>query len=95
MPPRSESPTMFEQHAQTGLTLAIVGLLGWVGVTLSSLQTTVAAMAVEIKSLQAQVQEMKAAAGDRYTKTQADRDWAQNRREIDQIHQRLRILEGR
>ncbi|WP_417534179.1 hypothetical protein [Marinobacterium stanieri] len=95
MPPRSESPTLFEQHAQTVLALGMVGLLGWVGYTLTNLNATVAGMAVEIQSLRDQVKELKAAASDRYTKTQADRDWAQNRREIDRIHQRLRNLEGR
>jgi hypothetical protein len=90
-----QAKTLFEQHAQTVLTSLAVMIMAWVGYTLTGLQTTIAGMAVEIRTLQGEVQHLRTLASDRYTATQADRDKAQVRQEIDRIHSRLRSLESR
>jgi|GEM_PF-5875960 len=93
MPPTPERPSLLEQHAQTLIMVIVIGLLGWVGMTLNTLQTNVAQMTAKIESLQSEVQYLRTLNDDRYSAKQAERDWAQNRREMEQIRDRIRILE--
>jgi len=93
MPPTSERPSILEQHAQTLIMVIVIGLLGWVGMTLNTLQTNVAQMTAKIESLQSEVQYLRTLNDDRYSAKQAERDWAQARREMELIKDRLRILE--
>lgn len=93
LPMTANKPSLLEQHAQTLIMVIVIGLLSWVGMTLNGLQTTVAQMTAKIESLQSEVQYLRAMNSDRYTAEQAARDWQQNRRELDDIKDRLRKLE--
>lgn len=90
----SGEQTILEQHAQTIIMVIVIGLLSWVGMTLNGLQTTVAQMTAKIELLQSEVQYLRAMNGDRYTAEQAARDWQQNRRELDDIKERINRLEA-
>jgi hypothetical protein len=43
--------TAFERHAQTGLTLVLVGLLMWIGSTTQKTQIKLAELSIEVQNL--------------------------------------------
>lgn len=51
-----ERRSLFEQHAQTVLTLVVVGLLAWVALTTQKLDVNVGAMAVEVSHMKTTIE---------------------------------------
>lgn len=52
----SEETRTLERHAQTALTVLVVALLGWVGLTTQETQVKVAQLTVEIEQIQSQLE---------------------------------------
>lgn len=50
-----ERRSLFEQHAQTVLTLVVVGLLAWVALTTQQLDVKVEVMALEVSHLKSTI----------------------------------------
>lgn len=46
-----------ERHAQTGLTVLVVGLLGWVGLTTQETQIKIAQITTELAQIKAHIEE--------------------------------------
>lgn len=82
-----------ERHVQTLISLGIAALIGWAGMTLQDMQTSIASMSVQIQQLQTEVTNLRQLNNDRYPQTQASQDWARNRQELDEIRARLRAVE--
>lgn len=83
----------FERHVQTAIAVVLVGLVGWVGLTLQGQGIAIARMETQIIGLQAQVTALSAATADRYTSTRAATDLAVRDREIEDLRTRIRDLE--
>ena len=56
----SPNSIMFERHAQTALTILVVGLLAWVGFTTQKTQVDMAVVVEKISNMQIQITELKA-----------------------------------
>lgn len=78
---------------QNVLSVVIAALIGWGGFTLNLLQQDFAAISVEIQNIKTEVQTLRQLDKERYTTTQATRDWARNEQEISEIKRRLREIE--
>jgi len=52
----SEETRTLERHAQTALTILVVALLAWVGLTTQETQVKVAQLTVEIEQIQSQLE---------------------------------------
>lgn len=90
------SPTRgstLERHAQTLIGLVVAALLGWVGMTVQDLTTTVARMEEKIVSLERQIDILQANTRDRYTKQDASRDLGVVQKMLDDHAERIRRLE--
>lgn len=89
----SQDRSLFEQHAQTILSVIVAALIGWAGITLQDMQKDMAALTTQIATLQTEVTNLRQLNQDRYSLNQAAQDWNRNRQEIDDIRARLRTLE--
>jgi hypothetical protein len=82
---RRSNPYMYqernglEKHIQTGIGIVVIGLIAWVGLTLTTPGTTLATLTERVTNLQTQFQqlslELNSSAADRYTKSMADLHW--------------------
>ncbi len=77
------------QHIQTAVSTVVVAMLLWVGVTLNTLQTTGASVAVELKHLNADLTDIKQQIGKAYPLSRAQRD----REDFKGLQGRVRSLE--
>lgn len=85
--------TALERHAQTLIGIVVASLLGWVGVTVQDLTTTVARMEEKIVSLERQIDILQSNTRDRYTKQDASRDFGVFQKILDDHAERIRRLE--
>lgn len=86
--------SIFERQLQTGVSIVMVGLLGWAGLSLNELQKSAATMAVEIQHIKDRLQAVDIENNDIYTQTQATRDWAKNQQDLSELKRRIWKLEG-
>jgi len=80
-----------EQHIGTILQIAVVGLLGWSLVTTQTMSKDVEVLKVKVESMSASIAH---GAHDRYRGTDAARDFAAVRQEIQFLERRINKLEG-
>lgn len=93
MTDQAQERSVFEQHAQTIISLGIVALLGWGGMTLNEMQKQIAGMSAQMATLQTEVSTLRQLDRDRYTSTKASEDWGRNREEMNDLRARVRTLE--
>lgn len=77
------------QHIQTAVSTVVVAMLLWVGVTLNTLQTTGASVAVELKHVNTDLTDIKQQMNKAYPLAQAQRD----REDFRRLRSRVRNLE--
>ena len=84
-------PSVFERHAQTALTVAIISIMAWVGMSVSGSREAIARLEVTVKFLQMDVVDLRKSTekwiSGRYTQSMANRD-------LEMIHKRLVVLEN-
>lgn len=51
--------SVFERHAQTALTVLVVGLLAWVGVTTQTTAIDVAKLTVKVEQLEQEIRDLR------------------------------------
>jgi hypothetical protein len=82
--------SVFERHAQTALTVAIISIMAWVGMSVSGSREAIARLEVTVKFLQMDVVDLRKSTekwiSGRYTQSMSNRD-------LRVIHKRLDILE--
>ena len=86
---------LFEQHVQTGIQLLIVALLAWFGMSVQSLQVSVAQLRAEQENLSAEISRLRDANRDPYPGSQARTDLNVIRDELRSLDRRMTILESR
>lgn len=91
--PVSTGGSALERHAQTIIGVVVAGLLGWVGVTVQDLTTTVARMEEKIIGLNRQIEILQSQTRDRYTKQDAERDLGIVRQTLEDHGDRIKQLE--
>ena len=83
-------PSVFERHAQTALTVAIISIMAWVGMSVSGSREAIARLEVTVKFLQKDVVDLRRITeewiSDRYTQAMADRA-------LSSIYKRLNTIE--
>lgn len=89
---------MLERHIQTVLAAMMIGLIAWVGVSVTSSRETIAALKVTTTALEKTVYDMKTeirqAVYNNYTDTDATRDKADIKRQIHEVTSRVQHLEN-
>ena len=82
--------SVFERHAQTALTVSIIGIMAWVGVSVSNSREAIARLEVTVKFLQKDVVDLRKSTekwiSGRYTQSMANRD-------LEMIYKRLDAIE--
>lgn len=84
---------LLDRHIQTIVAVIIAGLIGWAGIALQEMQKSIASMAVQISTLQAEVSTLRQAGQTQYTQTEASRDWERYYTDMQEIRARVRSLE--
>ena len=84
--------TALEQHIGTILQIAVVGLLGWSLLTTQAMTQDIAVLKVKIEAMSASVNQ---GTNDRYRGTDAARDFAAVRQEMQFLERRLVVVEGK
>lgn len=88
-----QRPSQFERHLQTGLSsVAVAGVLG-IGAIVWGIPAQNATVNVKLEQMQLDIADLKKGVGDRYTRTDADRDRGQYERRFRALEQRMNILE--
>lgn len=82
-----------ERHIQSGLAVIMIGLAGWIAMSVSHLTTDMAVMQSKVEAIQSRISDFRAAMNDRYRKEDAHRDLAARDRRLDRIEKRLDRLE--
>lgn len=91
-PPR---PSQFERHLQTGLSgIAVAGMIG-IGSVVIGIPAQNATVNVKLEQMQEDIAELKSGVGDRYTRSDAERDQRQYDRRFGNMERRLSVLEQR
>ena len=85
------SSTRIEQHIGTILQVTVVALLGWSLMTTQTMSQDVAVLKVRVEALSTSVNQGTA---DRYRSTDAAKDFAAVRNEIQFLERRVNVLEG-
>lgn len=85
------SATRIEQHIGTILQITVVALLGWSLATTQSMSQDVAVLKVRVESLSAAVNQ---GTTDRYRGSDAAKDFASIRNELQFLERRVQTLEG-
>jgi hypothetical protein len=85
----------FERHAQTIIGGLILAAIVWGGATLQSISLDVAKLNVEISALKDQIETLQGQTVDRYTKSDATRDFRIRDETLRDIKERLKSLEQR
>lgn len=86
---------VWERHIQTVMMTLVIGGLGWVGSTILEVSEQQAVQTVRIEHLVRQVEEFKISIKDRYTRTDALRDWNRYEREMAEVKDRVTRIEER
>ena len=86
-----------ERHIQTVLAAMMIGLIAWVGISVTSSRETIAGLKVTTSQLEKTVSDMKTevrqAVYNNYTDVDAQRDKTEIKREIHDVKNRLNNLE--
>lgn len=90
-----ESRSVLERHVQTIIGAVVVGLLGWVGITLQDMTASVARLEEKVAGLERQLMHLQSQTADRYTRQDAVRDLTVMRKILDDHAERLKDLEKR
>lgn len=93
--PEDRKPSMFEQHIQTGIQILIVALLAWFGMSVQSLQVSVAGLKAEQANLSAEISRLRDSSRDSYSGSQARSDLTEIRNELRNLDRRLTTVESR
>lgn len=88
---KEKPASAIEQHIGTLLQIAVVGLLGWSLLTTQTMSKDVEVLKVKVESLNAT---MMQGTNDRYRGTDAARDFASVRQEMQFLERRIQKLEG-
>lgn len=87
-----------ERHIQTILAALLIGLVGWVGITVYQTGVTVARLEERVGYMAIQIQaldvKMNAAASGRYSASDAARDFVHVNERLKDHDKRIRTLEG-
>jgi len=84
--------SLIEQHIGTILQIGVVGLMAWSLITTQSMSKDVEVLKVRIEAM---ATTMNQGSNDRYRGTDAARDFASIRQEMQFLERRLVTLEGR
>lgn len=87
--------TGLERHIQTGVAIVLVGLVGWVGLTVTGNREQIARLDERVDNLVQAFARVDARLDGRYQATEAKRDFAERDRRLDALDTRVRELEGR
>ena len=95
---KEDNAMKLERHTQTILTAVIIGLIGWVGVTVTGTRTDLAKTAVSLDGLKDTVHKIEMRVDridelDRYSKEDADSALKMRDRRLDDLDRRLERLE--
>ncbi|MBL6954254.1 MAG: hypothetical protein ISR50_16565 [Alphaproteobacteria bacterium] len=95
----TQRQSLAERHIQTFVGFVIVGVVGWVGFSVSDSREAIARMEATIMSLQQQLSDMRLqvreTTADRYSQASADRDLARVLKEVTENRRRIERIEGR
>lgn len=83
---------MLEQHIGTILQITVVALLGWSLMTTQAMTSDMAVLKVKVESLTISIQQ---GSNDRYRGTDAAKDFAAVRQEIQFIERRVSAIEAK
>lgn len=90
---------MMEKHLQTALAAILIGLVGWVGVTVSSTATEVAVLKQTVIVLTSTIEKLEARlevmTDDRYRASDARRDLGRVYERLSDHEKRIGGLEGK
>ena len=86
------SGSRLEQHIGTILQVTVVALLAWSLTTTQRMSEEVAVLKVKVESLSLSLQQ---GSNDRYRGTEAARDFASIRQEMQHLERRVQALESR
>lgn len=89
----SDSARSSERHIQTLMQLAIFGIAGWLAWTTQNLQVEIATLNERVSGMVNQIDTMNITLRDRYTASQAERDWKPRDAIITDLLERVRKLE--
>lgn len=89
-----EQRSALERHAQTVILAIIVGLMSWVGVSITQTRETMVRLEERVGALSTLVDELRRSANGAYTRAEADRDFGRITGRVDDIERRLRNVEG-
>lgn len=89
----SQRPSQFERHLQTGLsTVAVAGMIG-IGTIVIGIPAQNATVNVKLEQMQQDIATLKGGVGDRYTRSDAERDQRQIDRRFGETERRLHEME--
>jgi hypothetical protein len=83
----------FEGHLQTLLTLCAIGVIGWVGLTVTDNANVVARLEERVNLLTERIEDFRELAKTRYTRAEALRDFDNIYQRFEIVHERLEIIE--
>ena len=91
----SETSRTLERHFQSIIGVIVIGVLGWVGYNVNDTAKQIAVLGTQLEALQEQVDDLKEGTRERYTKTDAARDFLLRDSNINSLLARIDRLEGR
>jgi len=91
----TEQKSSLERHVQSLIGVLVVGLLGWVGLTLQTMTESVARLEEKVAGLERQLDFLQGQTRDRYTRGDATRDFDVMRKVLDDHADRIKTLEKR
>lgn len=86
----TQRTSVLERHAQSGLQILIVALIGWFGVSVTATRETVARLDERLAAMERRFEELSAG---RYSSADASRDQTWVQRQFADHEERLRRLE--
>ena len=88
---RQTERSAVERHAQSLLLVIVAGLIGWVGLSISSMGQMIARLEERVTYMTTQISDLK---NGNYTQTDAVRDIGRVDGRIDELSGRVQRLEG-
>lgn len=87
--------SIFERHLQTIIGFVVVAVMGWVGYNVNESAKKIVALDVKFESMQNQIDDIEDGTRNRYTKTDATRDFELRDNNISSLLLRIDRLEQR
>lgn len=93
-----ENKSIFERHLQTGISTLLVGLILWVGTSVTNSREAVARLEEKFIAVESQLSDLKSqvklGVQDRYFRAEAVKDFTNINSRVDKIERRVHDLES-